>query len=96
MVAAEGFEPASDDSEDRAESQQNSANSTQFSALARPPKSTDKQKSALPLQNPGTSVHEKCVPSVHRDHDLREVIEAWSELSDKVRARISEIVKESK
>jgi hypothetical protein len=33
---------------------------------------------------------------VHQDHDLAEVVEAWSELSDKVKARVLEIVKESR
>ena len=96
MAAAEGFEPASGDSQDCAESQQNSANSAQFSALATTPDAADEQKSALPQQNPSTSVHEKCVPSVHRDRDLREVVEAWPDLSDEARDRIVEIVKESR
>ena len=95
LVAAEGFEPASGDSQDCAESQQNSANSAQFSALATTPNAADEQKSALPQQNPSTSVHEKCVPSVHQNCDLQYVVEAWPKLSDKVKARLLKIVKES-
>ncbi len=58
LVAAEGFETASDNSQDRAESQHNSANSTQYSAVAATPHTADMQKSALPQQNPSTSGHE--------------------------------------
>ena len=41
-------------------------------------------------------MHEKCVPSVHQDFDLQDVVEAWPDLSDEARDRIVEIVKESR
>ena len=91
-----GLEPASGDSQDFAESQQNSANSAQFSVLATTPDAADEQKSALPQQNPSTSVHEKCVPSVHQNRDLQDVVEAWPDLSDKVKVHLLKIVKDSR
>ena len=96
MVEAAGVEPASDDSQDRAESQQNSANSKQFSMLAVTPHAADEQKFALPQQSASTSAHEKCVPSVHQDRDIADVVEAWSDLPDEVKARIVEIVRASR
>jgi hypothetical protein len=93
MVEAEGIEPRSHVLHKDAESQQNSAKSGQSSALGKSPDSVDQQNSALPQQNPSTSAHQKCVPSVHQNADLAQVVGAWDDLPDLVRARILELVR---
>ena len=93
LAPALGLEPRSDLQHNHAETRQNDAKPGQSSALEKAPDTIDEQNPALPQQNPSTSVHEKCVPSVHQDHDLRYVVEAWPELSDKVKARLLKIVK---
>ena len=69
LAPALGLEPSSHVLHNDAESQQNNAKSRQSSALAKSPDTVDQQNSALPQQNPGTSTHEKCVPSVSKNLD---------------------------
>jgi hypothetical protein len=95
MVAVEGIEPRSHVQQGHAETQQNDAKSEQFSALEKSSDTDDQQNSALSQQNPSTSAHEKCVPSVHRHPDLDQVVAAWDDLPDLVRARILELVRTS-
>ena len=95
MVEAAGIEPRSHVRHKDAETQQNSAKSGQFSALAKSPDTVDQQNSALPQQNPGTSTHEKCVPSVSKNPDLEKVVAAWDDLPGLVKAQILELVKTS-
>ena len=98
-IAAEGLEPASADSQDHAESQQNSANSSQFSALAVAPHAADEQKFALPQQNASTSAHQKCALSVPDYHDLpedlSEVVSRWNDLPNALKAHILEKVRKT-
>ena len=68
----------------------------QFSALEGSRHATDQQKPALPEQNQSTSEHQQIAPSLYLDRDLREVVEAWSELSAEVRAHIVEVVQTSR
>ena len=93
MVEAAGIEPRSDLQHNHAETRQNSAKSRQFSALAKSPDTVDQQNSALSQQNPSTSTHEKCVPSVHQNPDLDQVVAAWDDLPDLIKAQILALVK---
>ena len=77
------------------EATQNDANAVQSSALAKSPDTVDEQKPALPQQNPSTSTHEKCVPSVSKNPDLEKVVAAWDDLPDLIKAQILELVKTS-
>ncbi len=95
LAPALGLEPRSHVQHNRAEIQQNSAKSGQFNALAKSSDTVDQQNSALPQQNPSTSTHEKCVPSVHQNPDLDQVVAAWDDLPDLIKARILELVKTS-
>jgi hypothetical protein len=52
-----------------------------------------RQNPALSQQNPSTSTHEKCVPSVSKNPDLDQVVAAWDDLPNLVKARILELVK---
>jgi hypothetical protein len=90
-----GLEPATEGSRNKVEATQIDANAVQSSALAKSPDTVGEQDSALPQQNPSTSTHEKCVPSVHQNPDLDQVVAAWADLPDLVRARILELVKTS-
>ena len=96
MVEQRGIEPFAASASNDAKPPQKGADSLQFSALAQSAHDTNQQKSALSEQNLSTSEHETIVPSVHQDPDLAEVIKAWSELSDKAKARVLKIVKESR
>ena len=96
MVEQRGIEPQTDVTSEITECSQNCAKPVQISALPRSHRATDQQKPALPEQNPGTSEHEKIVPSLYLDRDLRDVVEAWSELSAEVRAHIVEVVQASR
>ena len=78
-----------------AESQQNDAKSRQSSALEKSPDTVGEQNSALSQQNPSTSTHEKCVPSVSKNPDLDQVVAAWDDLPDLIKAQILELVKTS-
>ena len=95
MVELRGIEPRSDVQRKHAESQQNSAKSGQSSALAKSPDTVGEQTSALSQQNPSTSTHEKCVPSVSKNPDLDQVVAAWDDLPDLIKAQILELVKTS-
>ena len=95
MAPALGLEPRSHAQHNDAESQQNDAKSRQSSALAKSPDTVDEQNSALSQQNPRTSTHQKCVPSVHQNPDLDQVVAAWDDLPDLVRAQILALVKTS-
>ena len=95
MVEAAGIEPRSDLQHNHAETQQNDAKSRQSSALAKSPDTADEQKPALPQQNPSTSTHQKCVPSVSKNPDLDQVVAAWDDLPDLIKAQILELVKTS-
>ena len=88
-----GIEPATEGSQNKVEATQNDANAVQFSALAKSPDNVDQQNSALSRQNPSTSTHEKCVPSVSKNPDLDQVVAAWDDLPNLVKARILELVK---
>jgi len=93
MAPALGLEPRSHAQHKDAETQQNSAKSGQFSALAKSPDTVNQQNSALSQQNPSTSTHEKCVPSVHQNPDLDQVVAAWDDLPDLIKAQILALVK---
>ncbi len=95
MVEAAGIEPRSHVLHNDAETQQSDAKSRQSSALAKSPDTVDQQNSALPQQNPGTSTHEKCVPSVSKNPDLEKVVTAWDDLPDLIKAQILALVKTS-
>ena len=95
MVEAAGIEPRSDLQHNRAETRQNPAKSGQSSALEKSPDTVGEQNSALSQQNPSTSTHEKCVPSVSKNPDLDQVVGAWDDLPDLIKARILELVKTS-
>ena len=95
MVEAAGLEPRSDLQHNHAETRQNDAKSGQSSALAKSPDTVGEQNSALSQQNPSTSTHEKCVPSVSKNPDLDQVVAAWDDLPDLIKARILELVKTS-
>lgn len=96
LVEQRGIEPRTASVANDAKPKQKCANSIQFSALEGSPDSTNQQKPALSKQNPSTSERQERAPSVHQDRDLAEVIESWSELSDKVKARVLKLVEESK
>jgi len=93
MVEAAGLEPRSDLQHNHAETRQNPAKSGQSSALEKSPDTVDQQNPALSQQNPSTSTHEKCVPSVSKNPDLDQVVAAWDDLPNLVKARILELVK---
>ena len=95
LAPALGLEPRSDVLHNDAESQQNDAKSRQSSGLAKSPDTVDEQNSALSKQNPSTSTHEKCVTSVSKNPDLDQVVAAWDDLPDLIKARILELVKTS-
>ena len=95
VVEAAGIEPRSHVLHNDAESQQNDAKSRQSSALAKSPDTVGEQNSALSQQNPSTSTHEKCVPSVSKNPDLDQVVAAWDDLPDLIKAQILELVKTS-
>ncbi len=95
MVEAAGIESASEGSQNKVEATQNDANAVQFSALAKSPGTVGEQNSALSQQNPGTSTHEKCVPSVSKNPDLDQLVAAWDDLPDLIKAQILELVKTS-
>ena len=59
------------------------------------PDTVGEQTSALSQQNPSTSTHEKCVPSVSKNPDLDQVVVAWDDLPDQIKAQILELVKTS-
>ena len=80
-----GIEPATEGSQYKVEPTQNDANAVQFSALAKSPDTVGEQKPALPQQNPSTSTHGKCVPSVSKNPDLDQVVAAWDDLPDLIR-----------
>ena len=63
--------------------------------VAKSPDTADEQKPALPQQNPSTSTHQKCVPSVSKNPDLDQVVAAWDDLPDLIKAQILELVKTS-
>ena len=102
MVEAAGIEPRSDLQHNHAETRQNPAKSGQSSALEKSPDTVDQQNPALSQQNPAlsqqnpsTSTHEKCVPSVSKNPDLDQVVAAWDDLPDLIKAQILELVKTS-
>ena len=95
LAPALGLEPRSDVLHNDAESQQNDAKSGQSSALEKSPDTVGEQNSALSQQNPSTSTHEKCVPSVSKNPDLDQVVVAWDDLPDQIKAQILELVKTS-
>ena len=95
MVPKEGLEPPSGAKHKDAETQQNHAKSGQYSALAKSGDTVDQQNSALSQQNPSTSTHQECVPSVHQNPDLDQVVAAWDDLPDLIKARILELAKTS-
>ena len=93
LAPALGLEPRSDLQHNHAETRQNSAKSGQFSALEKSHGTVGEQNSALSQQNPSTSTHEKCVPSVSKNPDLDQVVAAWDDLPGLVKTRILELVK---
>ena len=95
LAPALGLEPRSHVLHNDAETRQNDAKSRQSSALEKAPDTIDEQKPALPQQNPRTSTHEKCVPSVSKNPDLDQVVAAWDDLPDLIKAQILELVKTS-
>ena len=95
LAPALGLAPRSHVLHNDAESQQNNAKSRQSSALAKSPDTADEQKPALPQQNPSTSTHQKCVPSVSKNPDLEKVVAAWDDLPDLIKAQILALVKTS-
>ena len=95
LAPALGLEPRSDLQHNHAETRQNPAKSGQSSALEKSPDTVDQQNPALSQQNPSTSTHEKCVPSVSKNPDLDQVVAAWDDLPDLIKARILELVKTS-
>ena len=95
MGGLTGIEPATEGSQNKVEATQNDANAVQFRALAKSPDTVGEQNSALSQQNPSTSTHEKCVPSVSKNPDLDQVVSAWDDLPDLIKAQILELVKTS-
>ena len=95
MVEAAGIAPRSDLQHNHAETRQHPAKSGQSSALEKSPDTVDQQNPALSQQNPSTSTHEKCVPSVSKNPDLDQVVAAWDDLPDLIKAQILELVKTS-
>ena len=95
MGGLTGIEPATEGSQNKVGTTQNDANAVQFSALAKSPDTVGEQNSALSQQNPSTSTHEKCVPSVSKNPDLDQVVAAWDDLPDQIKAQILELVKTS-
>ena len=93
LAPALELEPRSDLQHNHAETRQNPAKSGQSSALAKSPDTVDQQNPALSQQNPSTSTHEKCVPSVSKNPDLDQVVAAWDDLPDLIKAQILELVK---
>ena len=89
------IEPATEGFQNKVEATQNDANAVQSSALAKSPDTVDQQNPALSQQNPSTSTHEKCVPSVSKNPDLDQVVAAWDDLPDLIKAQILELVKTS-
>ena len=89
------IEPATEGSQNKVGATQNDANAVQFSALAKSPDPVGEQNSALSQQNPSTSTHEKCVPSVSKNPDLEKVVTAWDDLPDLIKAQILVLVKTS-
>ena len=95
LAPALGLEPRSHVLHKDAETRQNPEKLRQSSALAKLPDPADQQKLALSQQNPSTSTHEKCVPSVSKNPDLDQVVAAWDDLPDLIKAQILELVKTS-
>ena len=95
LAPALGLEPRSRVLHNHAETQQNPAKSGQSSALEKSPGTGGEQNSALSQQNPSTSTHQKCVPNVHQNPDLDQVVAAWDDLPDQIKAQILELVKTS-
>ena len=95
LAPALGLEPRSHVLHKDAETRQNPAKLRQFSALAKSPDIVGEQNSALSQQNPSTSTHEKCVPSVSKNPDLEKVVTAWDDLPDLIKAQILALVKTS-
>ena len=67
--------------------------SGQSSALEKSPDTVGEQNFKLSQQNPSTSTHEKCVPSVSKNPELKKVVAAWDGLPDLIKAQILELVK---
>ena len=88
LAPALGLEPRSDLQHNHAGTRQNPAKSGQSSALEKSPDTVDQQ-------SPSTSTHEKCVPSVSKNPDLDQVVAAWDDLPDLIKAQILELVKTS-
>ncbi len=95
MGGLTGIEPATEGSQNKVEATQNDANAVPFSALANSPDTVGEQNSALSQQNPSTSTHEKCVPSVSKNPDLEKVVTAWDDLPDLIKAQTLVLVKTS-
>ena len=95
LVELRGIQPRSHVLHNDAETRQNPAKSGQSSALEKSPGTGGEQNSALSQQNPSTSTHEKCVPSVSKNPDLDQVVAAWDDLPDLIKAQILELVKTS-
>ena len=87
------LEPRSHVLHNHAETRQNDAKSGQSSALEKAPDTIDEQKPALPQQNPSTSTHQKCVPSVSKNPNLDQVVAAWDDPPALIKAQILELVK---
>ena len=94
-MEAAGIEPRSHVLHNDAESQQNDAKSRQSSALAKSHDTVGEQNSALSPQNPSTSTPEKCVPSVSKNPDPDQVVVAWDDLPEQIKAQLLELVKTS-
>jgi hypothetical protein len=93
MVEGAEIEPHSDLEHNPAETRQNPAKSGQSSAFEKSPGTGGEQNSALSQQNPSISTHEKCVPSVSKNPELDQVVAAWDDLPDQIKAQILELVK---
>ena len=65
------------------------------SSTSKSPDTVGEQNPALSQQNPSTSTHEKCVPTVSKNPDLDQVVAAWDDLPDLIKAQILELVKTS-
>jgi|GEM_PF-6479381 hypothetical protein len=90
-MAAAGFEPGSTVSSGSAESKQNSAKSKQNSALPDSADPSREQIHAFPEHSQDKAPHPKCVIYVSRgevSEDLAEVVAAWPELPQEIRAEI--------
>ncbi len=94
-MEAAGIEPRSHVLHNDAETRQTPAKSEQSSALEKSPDTVDQQNPALSQQNPSTSTHQECVPSVSKNPDLDQVVAAWDDLPDQIKAQILELVKTS-